>query len=125
MKKEKFTKEEIEAAKTLYDKWILKTNTSITFKGFLDSLLEPERKKIVVEIEYQAQINLNASKVQGCMESSSCYYDKNALNFKVTELPEVNKWSDADMIEFAKFYMNHQHLVGHIMDNFKAERKSK
>ena len=95
----KFTKEEIETAKTLYDKWASEKYTSPTFKSFLDSLLKPETKKIRVEIEYfkpdgcpDMQISYIKSKLE--------YFEKDDF-VKVTELPEV--FTRKDMIEFGEY----------------------
>ncbi len=99
---EKFTKEEIETAQKVYESYIHsgKINT-LSFRNHLISLLEPKRKKIVVEIEYQARWDLNPDKIRDCMESNSCYYDRKALNFVITELPEA--FSKSDMINFANY----------------------
>ena len=122
MEKEKFTKEEYIKAKQVLESF-QKQATGYSFSEWIDLQLKPETKFINVRIEYDAgkiTFGMNDHAIRSIL-NCGCSDDK--ANWKVKELPEV--WSDADMIEFAKFYMNHQHLVGHIMDNFKDERKSK
>jgi hypothetical protein len=85
---EKFTKEKIETAEKLYELWAKEKYTSPTFKSFLNSLNKPERKKIVVEIEYD-DFNNNKIGVGDVKTAIENYSLSSHWNFKVTELPEV------------------------------------
>jgi len=109
-----FTKKEIEAAKTLYDKWTLKTNTSVTFQGFLNSLLKPETKFIDVRIE----LDENVGTVENLLNTLR------VLNvISVTKLPEV--FTREDMMEYGIFIFGHKYQEQKSIDKWLTERKSK
>ena len=103
MEKEKFSKEEIETAQFLYDKWGSSKYTSPTFKGFLNSLLKTETKFIDVRIEYkpipdfiteEPFIDLSINDIRDSLNKRM----NKEFEIKVTELPEV--FSREDMICF-------------------------
>ena len=99
MEKEKFSKEEIETAQFLYDKWGSSKYTSPTFKGFLNSLLKTETKFIDVRIEYES--DASNSSLPLTANNLETHFDcaTELKGVKVTELPEV--FTREDMIEFA------------------------
>jgi hypothetical protein len=129
-----FTKEEIETAKKIYEKYITdKFNEKISssYIHFLDLLLKPERKKIRVEIEYESDnFPLTADRIKGACELK---YDITFRKFKVTELPEV--FSKEDLIELGnKIIFNIQcnkqiypynQFGNDDLEFFLSERKSK
>jgi hypothetical protein len=122
----KFTKEVIETAREVYGTW---TSEKTAFISYLDSLLKPETKKIVVEIEYEPipdfiteemAINLTVNDVRDSLKSRM----NKGFNIKVTELPEV--FSREDMIEFAQYNYEHSSISKVTnLNNWLSERSKK
>jgi hypothetical protein len=90
----KFTKEQIELAKKVFESYQIDQRNQPSYTYFLDSLLKPETKKIVVEIEYEPipdfiteemAINLTVNDVRDSLKSRM----NKEFNIKVNELPEV------------------------------------
>jgi hypothetical protein len=110
----KFTKEEIETVKKIYCNWNSKQWDY--FCDYADSLLKPETKKIVVEIEYDERPDAkpNAQLIQEKIQTLM-------FNFKVTELPEV--FSRLDMIDFANYNSDYpEFLTANNLSRFLLER---
>lgn len=111
-----FTKEQIETAGELYSIWNkgIGIPDSETFSEFLDSLLKPETKKIIVEIESEEQ-DLTPERILSRLKIYSFH------NLKVTELPEV--FTREDIYEMFQ-YCIHKNTINTCLNKF-SERKSK
>lgn len=123
----KFTKEQIETAKELLKTYRNDSNVSVGFDGYLDSLLKPERKKIIVEIEYDKikgsfgrDLDITKINVENTMKKEFI----SDFNFKITELPEV--FTRENMIEFAEYYSDDTEWnFNHSFDHWLSERNYK
>ena len=97
----KFTKEELETVGKFIDEYTY-YSPPISLSDYLDQCKKPERKKIVVEVEYNdSEFGMSDKAIQ---ESISNFDTRNEYVTKVTELPEV--FSREDMIGFIDFYEN-------------------
>jgi len=116
-----FTKEQVEY---LIKQWDKERNDTSGLKNvfeFFKSLVKPERKKIVVEIEYD---EIGYKFPLGLIEGYVKNYLNQDRNLKFTELPEWT-WTDEDMIEFAKEFTGHNSLIiKGVFDKFKDKKKS-
>ena len=118
MEKLNFTPEQI---KYLKKKW----NWSFTeksYSAFLDSLLKPETKKIIVEIESNYCDSIGILNRIFCGEKGLCDFTFEN-KWRATELPEV--FTREDMIEFAKIDHVRYCDIEPNLEKFISERKSK
>jgi hypothetical protein len=93
----KFTKEELEAVGKFIAEYTY-YSPPISLSDYLDQCKKPERKKIVVEIEYNdSEFGMSAKVIQ---EAISNFHTRNEYVTKVTELPET--FTREDMIEFLR-----------------------
>ena len=121
MKTEKFTKEEIETAKKVWDTFKVNPGCSKSYNEYLDSLLKPERKKIRVEIEYD---NIEYPIVAEDISDMIISQFNLRYNFKITELPEV--FTREEVIKFAENYTVYcETSVKDYFNIYFSERKSK
>lgn len=113
----KFTKEQIESTIKIYHAWDSKRYPD--FSEYLDSLVKPQRKKIVVEIEANDCdiIGILNRILQG--EKSLCEVTS-GYKWKAKLLPEV--FSREDMIEFAKIDHVRYCDIESNLKNFLSER---
>jgi len=113
-----FTKEQVEY---LIKQWDKERNDTSGLKNvfeFFKSLVKPERKKIVVEIEYD---EIGYKFPLGLIEGYVKNYLNQDRNLKVTELPE-GTWTDDEVKAFVKYFYNDSDDT---FEKFKSERKSK
>ena len=116
MKKQEFTKEEIETTKLMWNDYHKYTpNMLIGFEVWLDSLLKPETKFVDVRIEYDEK----NGKVEYLLSALK------VLNFNsVTELPEVFTREEVKL--FTKYCIDNGWIhLEKALDNWLDERKSK
>lgn len=117
-----FTKEEIETAKKLYSKYRNQTAVDDGFTNFadwVDSLLKPKTKKIIVEIEvYGGSQVMFLNGIENALRDK--YYN---AAIKVTELPEV--FSKKDLIEFTNYHHHVDETVETNINDWLSQRKSK
>ena len=117
MKKQEFTKEEIETTKLMWNDYHKYTpNMLIGFEVWLDSLLKPETKFIDVRIEYESLGGFDLkSYILNCFPFA---------NTKVTELPEVFTREEVKL--FTKYCIDNGWIhLEKALDNWLDERKSK
>jgi hypothetical protein len=126
----KFTKEELETVGKFIDEYTY-YSPPISLSDYLDQCKKPERKKIVVEVEYNdSEFGMSAKAIQ---ETISNFDTRNEYVTKVTELPEV--FSREDMIELGnkiiyntqcnlEFYPYNK-FGNDDLENFLSERKTK
>ncbi len=114
-----FTKEEIETALKTWDEYS-DTLNELSYADWLNSLLKPETKKIVVEVEYDD--NEYGMSAEAIYQSINSFDVRNEYVTKVKELPEV--FSREDMIDFAEYYSDSDVWNLQIaFDNWLSERK--
>lgn len=77
MEKERFTKEEIETARKIYEKW--DGYEYVNFRLYLDSLLKPKYKTMFFKVEYEE--HTNGETILGVINSFG-----KVNGFKATEL---------------------------------------
>jgi len=121
----KFTKEQIETAVNViedYDKDRNPKSDMISIGyliGHLKDRIKEQRKKIVVEIEYNGRPDMNLDKhiIEQRLQTMM-------FNIKVTELPEV--FSREDMKLFAKYCVDKEWIyLDEALDNWLFERSKK
>ena len=102
---EKFTKQEIETAKKVFESYQINQRNQPSYTYYLDLLLKPETKKIVIEIEcnYPKEFPLDEHSIRAIL---NCGCSESGLDWKVTELPEVFSREDIDKIFDSKFSDN-------------------
>ena len=117
-----FTKEQIETAKKILESYRVVQNRHHNFENYLDSLLKPETKKIIVEIESNDCDSIGILNRIFCGEKGLCDFTFEN-KWRATELPEV--FTREDMIEFAKIDHVRYCDIEPNLEKFISERKSK
>lgn len=115
----KFTKQQIETGKQLIESYKNRPVIKMDFENYLDSLLKTERKKIIVEIEYDSD-DSNWDKTE--LENVLSYYRGRC---KVTELPEVFTREDIDSLTNYLDRYSHLNSLLDLKTEWLSERKQK
>lgn len=118
MEKEKFTQEQIEIAKKLYDEYSTNDGIGVGFIKYLDSFLKPKTKKIMVEIEYPEN-GMSFSEKELYMVLTSNEFYKSCDIIKVGIIPEAFKKEELYEM-FAECML--PDTVDTCCDNFISER---
>lgn len=123
----KFSKEEIETAKKVFETYKINPGCSNSYNEFLSSLFKPETKFINVRIEYVPFKNAFDS-IQNLytndVKRALCSDLNSKFNIKVTELPEV--FTREEVIKFAENYAVYgETSVKDYFNIYFSERKSK
>ena len=117
-----FTKEQIETAKKILESYRVVQNRHHNFENYLDSLLKPETKKIIVEIESNDCDSIGILNRIFCGEKGLCDFTFEN-KWRATELPEV--FTREDMIEFANYHHHVDETVETNINDWLSQRESK
>ena len=115
---EKFTKQEIETAKKVFESYQINQRNQPSYTYYLDSLLKPETKKIVVEIETGKIFSVSDIK-----HALNYRFSEKEYNFKVTELPEV--FSREQVIDIFDPSFTSKDYIDGLITKWLSERSKK
>jgi hypothetical protein len=99
---EKFTKEVIQASKQMFQDWFTRNDGLGNYNDYLDSLLKPKRKKIIIEVSSDvidgtfSKLHIDVNNFRSTLKKEF----RSDFNVEVKELEEV--FSESDMIEFGQ-----------------------
>ena len=113
---EKFTKEQKEIINEMYNLQLDGSDFGARIRKAFAEVLKPERKKIIVEIEYD-----NNTDVKDLIDYIS-YYDIES-KFKVTELPEV--FSREQVIDIFDPSFTSKDYIDGLITKWLSERSKK